>query len=264
MNHKKTINVLFVADIIGKPGFETTQEFLPKLKDKFSIDFCIANGENGANGKGLTESIAKRYFDLGIDVVTGGNHSWTNAGFRNFLNLSKRVLRPHNYPHEAPGSGTAVFELPGGFKVGIINLQGRTFMYPIECPFKTALEEIERIRQKTNIIIVDMHAEASAEKIALAWYLDGKVSAVIGTHTHVQTADERILPKGTAYITDAGMTGPHDTVIGMDVETAIKRFLYQIPERYIVGKGNNRLCGVVIEIDSENGRAVKIQRINVP
>lgn len=261
-NRRATL--LFIADIIGRPGFDMLTTYLPSLRKKYDVDLCVANGENGIKGKGTTEELAKKYKSLGVDVITGGNHSWTFAPFRRYLNEADYVLRPANYPPEAPGKGSAIYQTVSGFSIGVLNLQGRTFMYPIDCPFKRGLEEIEQLRKKTRIILVDVHGEASAEKMALAWYFDGKVSAVIGTHTHVQTADERILPAGTAYITDAGMTGPNDSVIGLDVDVAIQRFISGIPEHYQVAHANNRLNGVVVEVDAESGHAQTITRINLP
>lgn len=259
-----TAIILFIADIVGKPGYEVLSTYLPSLKKQYNVDFTIANGENGAQGKGLTEQLAKKYYSLGIDVLTGGNHSWTYAAFRRYLDQSDRVLRPANYPREAPGKGAALYKTESGLSIGVVNLQGRTFMYQIDCPFKRGLEEVERLRQHTSVIFMDVHAEATAEKLALGWYLDGKASAVVGTHTHVQTADERILPHGTAYITDVGMTGPNDSVIGLDVEVAIKRFIRGIPEHYQMATANIRLNGVVVEVDVQTGRAKSITRINLP
>ncbi len=264
MSKNSTANILFIADIVGKPGYEVLSTYLPSLKKKYNVDFTIANGENGAQGKGLTEQLAKKYYSLGIDVLTGGNHSWTYAAFRRYLDESDRVLRPANYPEEAPGKGAALYKTESGLQIGVVNLQGRTFMYQIDCPFKRGLEEVERLRQQTKIVFLDVHAEATAEKLAIAWYLDGKASAVVGTHTHIQTADERILPHGTAYITDAGMTGPTDSVIGLEVDVAIKRFISGIPEHYKVATTNIRLNGVVVEVDVQTGKAKSITRINLP
>ncbi|NIA29160.1 MAG: TIGR00282 family metallophosphoesterase [Actinobacteria bacterium] len=264
MAQSDTVTILFVADIVGKPGFDALNIFLPGLLKKHRVDLCIANGENGAKGRGLTEQIARNYFNIGVDVVTGGNHSWNVAAFRRYLDTTSRVLRPLNYPDETPGHGSTLVQTKSGHHIGVINLQGRTFMYPIDCPFKKGLEEVERLRQRTNIIFIDVHAEATAEKLALAWYLDGKISALVGTHTHIQTSDERILPRGTAYITDVGMTGPNDSVIGLDVNVAIKRFMSQIPEKYVIATSNNRLNGVLLAIDPASGRAKSIERINLP
>ncbi|MDZ7317259.1 MAG: TIGR00282 family metallophosphoesterase [candidate division KSB1 bacterium] len=265
MNSRKDIvTVLFIGDVVGKAGLDALTKWLPELKARHEIEFTIVNGENGAQGKGLTEALAKQYMELGADVITGGNHTWTHAEFRRYLDQSDRVLRPANYPDSAPGKGAVVLTSSAGTPIGVINLQGRAFMYDIDCPFRKADELIDRLRRQTPILIVDMHAEATAEKSALAWYLDGRVSAVIGTHTHVQTADERILPKGTAYLSDAGMTGPHDSVIGLDVQVAVKRFLSGIPEYYQTATANVRLNGVLIKIDRQTGRAKSIERINLP
>ncbi|MBN2357630.1 TIGR00282 family metallophosphoesterase [candidate division KSB1 bacterium] len=260
---EKSLSILFIADIVGKPGLDITTALLPNLKKEYHIDLCIANGENADKGNGLTETLARQFFSIGIDIITGGNHTWSNFAFRHYLDTSKRVLRPLNYP-DAPGTGSTVHMVRDNIPVGIINLQGRTFLYPIDCPFKTGHEEIIRLRERTKIIFVDFHAEATAEKMAFAWYIDGKVSAVVGTHTHVQTADERLLPLGTAYITDAGMTGPFDSVIGMDAQVAIKRFMTMLPEKYRIATSNIRFCGVVVEIDIASGKANKIIRLNLP
>lgn len=258
------LNVLFIADIVGKPGMDAVAGLLPGLKKSHHIDLCIANGENAEGGNGLTEVLARQLFSLGVDVITGGNHTWGNAQFRGYLDSTQKVLRPLNYPPAAPGRGSTVVMTARQIPVAVLNLQGRTFMYAIDCPFRTGHEEVDRLREKSRIIIVDFHAEATAEKAALAWYLDGSVSAIIGTHTHVQTADERILPRGTAFLTDVGMTGPHDSVIGMDPAVAIKRFTTVLPEKYRMASANIRLNGAVITIDTETGRALKISRVNVP
>ncbi|MFQ6113265.1 MAG: TIGR00282 family metallophosphoesterase [bacterium] len=262
--NKKVIKVLFIADIVGQPGLEIATKLTPGLKEKYNIDFCIANGENGCNGKGLTQKIARHYFNLGIDVITSGNHIWANRDIYDLLENSGRILRPLNYPDGNCGSGSTVIETDAGVRIGVVNLQGRTFMYSIDCPFKRGLAEVRRIHKETKIIIVDFHAEATAEKMAMGWYLDGKVSAVIGTHTHVQTADERILPEGTAYITDVGMTGPFDSVLGLKKEIAISRFLHQTPVRYKPAEDDLKFCGAVIAIEFETGKATHIERVNLP
>ncbi len=261
---EKNIHILFIADIVGKPGLDIVTALLPGLKKTHAVDLCVANGENMDGGNGLTEQLAKQLFTLGVDVITGGNHSWGNAAFRQYLNTSQRVLRPLNYPSEAPGSGYVIVPTARGIPVAVLNLQGRTFMYAIDCPFRVGHDAVQRLREKTAIIVVDFHAEATAEKAALGWYLDGQISALIGTHTHVQTADERIFPKGTAFITDAGMTGPHDSVIGMDAQVAIKRFTTVLPEKYRIASSNLRLNACVVQIDAQTGRAVKITRLNLP
>jgi len=260
----KEINILFVADIVGKPGLEILTKLLPGLLEKHKVDFCIANGENGCEGKGLTVKLAKRYFNLGVQVITSGNHIWDNRDIYDMLKTDDRILRPLNYPHGNHGKGSTVIEIEEGVKVAVLNLQGRTFMYAIGCPFRQGAEEVRRLKKETNIVFVDFHAEASAEKIALGWYLDGKVSAVVGTHTHVPTADERILPQGTAYLTDAGMTGPFDSVIGLQTDLAIRRFIYQTPVRYRPAESNMRLCAVLVTVDSASGKSTDIQRINLP
>ncbi|MBU0519223.1 TIGR00282 family metallophosphoesterase [bacterium] len=258
------MNVLFIADIVGKPGLDVTALLLPSLLKKHNVEFCIANGENAAAGKSITSKEFSAFRQLGIDAVTSGNHIWDLRQGRELLVEEANLLRPLNYPPESPGRGSGTFLSNHQITVGVLNLQGRTFMYPIDCPFREGKKEAENLRHKTPIIIVDFHAEATAEKQALAWHLDGKVSAVIGTHTHVQTADERILPKGTAYITDAGMTGPMDSVIGLDSKIALKRFIQGIPHRYQMAKDNLRLNAVLLTIDVETGQSTDIQRLNLP
>lgn len=258
------VRLLFVADIVGKPGIEITNRLLPGLKEKYKVDFCIANGENACHGKGLTVKIARNFFNLGIDVITSGNHIWDNRDIYDSLKTDPRILRPANYPEANLGKGTAVVENEAGLKLAVLNLQGRTFMYSIDCPFRKSLTEIRKLKKETNLIFVDFHAEASAEKIALGWFLDGKVTAVVGTHTHVPTADERLLEDGTAYITDAGMTGPFDSVIGLQKDLAIKRFINQTPVRYKPATDNMRFCGVLITADPETGKASAISRIMLP
>lgn len=258
---KKKINVLFIADIIGKPGLIIVKHVVNQLREQYQIDFCIANGENGSAGKGLTSSIAQEYFDNGIDVITSGNHIFEKYGIHKLLNTNRKIIRPLNYPFGVSGKGSFIATILNNIKIGVINIQGRTFMFPIDCPFRTVKEEINIMRQMTPIIIVDFHAEATAEKIAMGWYLNGRVSAVIGTHTHIQTADERVLDKGTAYITDVGMTGPYNSVIGMKKEIAIKRFIQQMPERYQPADSDLRFAGVVITINAENGKAESIKRL---
>ncbi len=259
------LTLLFVADVVGQPGCEILARLLPGMKKQYRADLVIANGENANNnGKGITEKIARRFFNLGVDIITGGNHTWENRKIAELFETEPRILRPANYPEGNPGKGYYILTLLDQTKVAVINLQGRTYMFPIRCPFRMADELIEEIRQETRLIIVDFHAEATAEKIALGWYLDGRVSAIIGTHTHVQTADERILPKGTAYITDAGMTGAHDSVIGMKINGAIERFIHQTPRKFDVANENLKFSGVVVSIDKLTGKALKIQRIFAP
>lgn len=262
--NNQVLKVLFIADIVGKPGLEILSKLLGGLKEKNNIDFCIANGENGCEGKGLTQKLAYNYFSLGIDVITSGNHIWANNDIYDLLKTDKRILRPLNYPDGNIGSGSTIIDLGNNLKIGVINLQGRTYMFSIDCPFKKGLDEVRRMQKETNIIIIDFHAEATAEKMAMGWWLDGKVSAVIGTHTHVPTADERILQEGTAFITDVGMTGPFDSVIGLKKELAIKRFLHQTYVRYKPADENIRLCGAIVSIDKETGKAKSIERVSLP
>ena len=257
----KKINVLFIADIIGKPGLIIIKKVVKQLREQHQVDLCIANGENGSAGKGLTSSIAQEYFANGIDVITSGNHIFEKYGIHKLLNTNHKILRPLNYPFGVSGKGSFIATILNNIKIGVINIQGRTFMFPIDCPFRTVKEEINRMSQVTPIIIVDFHAEATAEKMAMGWYLNGRVSAVIGTHTHIQTADETILDKGTAYITDVGMTGPYNSVIGMKKEIAIKRFIQQLPERYQPADSGLKFAGVLITINAESGKAESIKRL---
>ena len=257
------MNVLFIGDIVGKIGRLTVKALLPGLTQKYKLDFIIANGENAAGGFGITEKTATELFDYGVHVITTGNHVWDKKEAVSYIAKEDRILRPLNYPSGVPGSGSIVFTLPDKKKIAVLNVSGRVFMNVLNCPFRTTLSELERISAETDIIFVDMHAEATSEKTAFAYYLDGKVSAVVGTHTHVQTADEKILPQGTAYITDAGMTGPQLSVIGIEKDQIIERFLYHMPRKYDVAGGVGLLCGVVIEIDNNSGRAIAIHRVQI-
>ncbi len=258
-----TIGVLFISDIVGRPGRAAVRKILPVLRREHAIDFCIANGENASGGFGLTPQVVDEFLEQGIDVLTSGNHVWDRKEILPVLEDDKRVLRPANYPAGAPGRGAVVQSLSNGRKVAVLSLQGRVFMHESDCPFRTADRWVEELRRETPLIIVDFHAEATSEKIALGWYLDGRVSAVIGTHTHVQTADERVLPKGTAYLTDAGMTGPFDSVIGTVTEAALGRFLTQVPRRFDVATGDVRLSGAAIRLDGATGKALDIGRVQV-
>jgi metallophosphoesterase (TIGR00282 family) len=257
------INILFIGDIVGQPGLNITQMYLPGLQKKYRADITIVNGENVADGKGCTEKEAKLLFDLGVNVITGGNHTWDKHQSQDLMKKDGRVIRPLNYPKGTFGNGYSIVETPKG-KVGVINLQGRAFMATIDCPFRAAEWVISKIKSEVKAIFIDIHAEATAEKLALANYLDGKVSAVVGTHTHVQTSDERIFANGTAYITDCGMTGPYDSVIGMKTDAAINRFLYQTPQKYQTATDNVHLCGVFVSVDSGTGKATEIERIFLP
>ncbi len=238
--------------------------FIRSFIDKHKVDFVIANGENAAEGKGITDKIAQRFFGVGINVITSGNHIWDKFQIHEYMMREKNLLRPLNFPKGSYGSGYTVYDLGEKGKVGVLNLQGRVFMYPIDDPFRTADWALDKIKAETNIVVVDIHAEATAEKVAMGWYLDGKVSAVVGTHSHIQTADERILPGGTAYITDVGMTGPYDSIIGMKKEGAMKRFLYATPSRYEAADSDARLAAVVFSIDKSTGKAANIERIFYP
>ncbi len=257
------MNILFVADIFGAPGRRAVRDLVPELVTSMGIDFLIANVENAAAGFGVTKDILTELKALGVECMTSGNHIWDRREMLPVLDQEPLLLRPHNYPPGVPGCGSKVFTTRAGVKVGVLNLMGRVFMNDIECPFRVADQEIEKLREHAKVIFVDFHAEATAEKIALCWYLDGRVSAVIGTHTHVQTADEQLFPKGTGYLTDAGMTGPHDSVIGVQKEMAIRKFLTQLPTRFEPATGDVRLHGVHLEIDEETGRCRHIERVAV-
>jgi metallophosphoesterase (TIGR00282 family) len=253
------VGVLFVGDLIGRPGRNALAKALPALTKKHKPSLIIANGENAAGGVGITEEIGKDLFES-VDVLTSGNHVWDKKEAMTYLDKEPRLLRPANYPPRNPGKGAVVVTDAGGIKVGVLNLQGRVFMEAIDCPFRTADAEIEKLRRETPIIIVDLHAEATSEKQALGWYLDGRVSAVLGTHTHVPTADERILPGGTAFITDVGMAGARNSVIGIKREQAIQKFLTARPQRFEPEKGGLFLSAVFIVIDAASGRALSITR----
>lgn len=259
-----SVNIFFVGDIVGKPGLDLTETLLRSYLDKYKVDICIANGENVSDGKGILNEDAQRLFSLGVHVITGGNHTWDKWQTRKLLARENRILRPLNYPKENPGLGFTVIEPEGKPKVGVLNIQGRTFMQTIDCPFKAAEWAIGKIREQTRVLIVDFHAEASAEKGAMAWYLDGKVSALIGTHTHTPTADARIMPEGTAFVTDVGMTGPYDSVIGMKKDVAIRRFIQQTPFKYETASHDARFCGVFVQVDIETGKSLKFEHVIFP
>lgn len=252
---------LFIGDIVGSPGRKAVKDILPGIVKKNNIDCAVINGENAAGGSGITPSIAKELLDYGADVITSGDHIWKRKEVVELLSSEDKVLRPLNYPKETPGSGSVILGLESGVKIAVVNLIGRVFMQAVECPFKTSREEIDKIRKITPNIFVDIHAEATSEKIALGWYLDGLVTAILGTHTHVQTADEKILPKGTAYITDAGMTGPFDSVIGRKKEQILTRFLTQMPTRFEMAENDVWLNGVIVDFDEKTGKANSITRI---
>lgn len=257
------MNILFIGDIVGKSGRRALAELLNSVVEQYSVDLCIGNGENAAGGFGLTPDVAEDLFGLGIHVLTSGNHIYDKREIISYLSQENRVLRPANYPAESPGQGSYLVTTPGGHTVGILNLIGRVYMDSVDCPFKKADEEIRKLKGKTNIIFVDMHAEVTSEKVAMGRHLDGRASAVVGSHTHIQTADDCILPNGTAYLTDAGMTGPRNSVIGVKTETAIKRFITRLPKRLETANGEGQLNGVVVTIDPASGRAESIRRIQL-
>jgi 2',3'-cyclic-nucleotide 2'-phosphodiesterase len=256
------MTILFIGDIVGRPGRDLVQKGLRAVIDHYDVDLTIANAENAAAGFGLTRDIGETLLDWGIDVMTSGNHIWDKKEVLEYIAVEPRLLRPANYPAGVPGRGSCVAQTRDGRAVGVINVMGRVFMAPLDDPFAVALREIDAVRHRARIILVDMHAEATSEKIAMGWHLDGRVTAVIGTHTHVQTADERVLPGGTAYLTDAGMTGPHDSIIGMEKEPSLARFLNGMPAKFEPASGNPRLNGAVIEADDKTGRATQITRIS--
>ena len=256
------MNILFIGDIVGRPGRELIRKGVRGLVERHSIDLVIANAENAAAGFGITKDIGDALLEMGIDVMTSGNHIWDKKEALEYIATEPRLLRPANYPPGVPGRGSFLAQTGDGRQVGVVNVMGRVFMTPIDDPFAIAVREIESMRHKTRVIIVDFHAEATSEKVAMGWHLDGKATLVVGTHTHVQTADERILPNGTAYMTDAGMTGPHDSIIGMEREPSLARFLTGLPTKFEPATGNPRLNGIVVTADDKTGRATAVTRIS--
>ncbi len=255
------MNILFVGDIVGRPGRRALAAALPGLVAQHGIDFTVANGENAAGGMGITADVAQELLSAGVDVITLGNHVWKNKGAVKAVEEESRLIRPANFPSGVPGKGDGVFTARSGARVGVLNLCGRTFMDALDCPFKAAEEAVERLRAETPVCLVDMHAEATSEKQAMGCFLDGKVSAVIGTHTHVQTADERLLPEGTAYVTDVGMTGPKNSILGMAPEAILTRFITRMPARFEVARGPVLLSAVLIDVEEETGQARGIWRL---
>ncbi|ORJ55826.1 TIGR00282 family metallophosphoesterase [Geothermobacter hydrogeniphilus] len=255
------LNLLFVGDVVGRPGRRALQRLLPRLIDRHQVDLVVANGENAAAGFGLTRDTMNELLDAGVDVLTTGNHVWDKREICGQIDDFPRVLRPLNYPDGTPGRGSGVFQTSAGYKVGVLNLEGRIFMSALDCPFRAADAAIAELRRETPVILVDIHAEATSEKVAMGHYLDGRVSLVVGTHTHVPTADAMILPGGTAYQTDAGMTGSRDSVIGVRKELVIEKFLTQMPVRFDVAKKDPWLCGVVCRVEMATGRAVAIEQV---
>jgi metallophosphoesterase (TIGR00282 family) len=255
------MNALLIGDIIGKPGRQLLEMFLPELIEEHGLDLIVANAENAAHGFGVTPETADQLFRTGVNILTSGNHIWDKKEVFEYIAKESRLLRPANYPPNVPGKGFVIAHTKNGHKAGVINLQGRVFMGPSDDPFAAGMNLVERIRRETPIIFVDMHGEASSEKQAMGWYLDGKVTAVFGTHTHVPTADHRVLPGGTAYVTDVGMTGPYDSVIGIDKDQIIQRFLDQIPTRFEVAKENPIFHAMLVKLDPQSGHALSIERI---
>lgn len=255
------MRILFVGDVVGQVGRRALKKGLRTLTRELAPDLVVVNGENAAGGHGLTPATADEILRYGADVITSGNHIWDRKEILPYLDASDRVLRPANYPHPAPGQGVGVYEGRGGTPVGVVNLMGRVFMGHLDDPFRMIDEILRELRSRTPVIVVDFHAETTSEKMAFAWYVDGRVSAVVGTHTHVTTADERVLPGGTAFITDVGMTGPHESVIGMETQGALDRFLSQRPTRFEPATGDVRMAGVLIETSAEDGRSTAIRRV---
>lgn len=259
------VKLLFIGDIVGQPGRNAVKALLPKLRELHRLDFVVANGENSAGGAGITPKTAEEIFSSGVDVITTGDHLWDQKEVLELLANEKKLLRPLNYPADVPGNGIGIFPVQSFPPIAVLNVQGRTFMQPpLENPFPLAREEVEKLRRDTKIIFVDFHAEATSEKIAFARMLDGRVSAVVGTHTHVQTADEQIFPGGTAYLSDAGFTGPQESVLGREIEPVIRRFLTSMPQRFDIAKERVILHGALIDIDDTTGKAIKILRIAEP
>jgi 2',3'-cyclic-nucleotide 2'-phosphodiesterase len=256
------MNILFIGDIVGRPGRELIRKGLRPLIEHHGVDLTIANAENAAAGFGITKDIGDALLDWGVDVMTSGNHIWDKKEVLPYIASEPRLLRPANYPAGVPGRGSHVAQTGDGRSVGVINVMGRVFMLSIDDPFAVVLNEIDALRHKTRFIVVDFHAEATSEKIAMGWHLDGRVTMVVGTHTHVQTADERILPNGTAYLTDAGMTGPHDGIIGMERDPSLARFLSGMPAKFEPATGNPRLNGILVTADDKTGRAVSVTRLS--
>ena len=255
------MRILLIGDIVGSPGREAVRRIVPKLRRDKSVDFVIANAENVAGGSGITPETVDELFQNKVDVITSGDHVWKKKELYETLSKEKRVLRPANYPLSCPGSGMTIISPESGKKVAVINLLGRVFMKPADCPFVAAEREIEKINRATKIILVDMHAEATSEKIAMGRFLDSRVSVVFGTHTHVQTADEKIFPGGTGYITDLGMTGPQDSVIGRRVDAIVEHFLTNMPKKFEVADKDVELQGAIVNIDDESGKALSIERV---
>ncbi len=257
------MKILFIGDIFGEPGRRALARAVPRLVAQRQVDIVIGNGENAAGGFGITPELAEELFDLGLAVITTGNHAWDKKEILDYFPREPRLLRPANYPSGVPGNGSVVVESAGGEQLGVLQLMGRAYMPTLDCPFQVAKKELAALKKRTVAVIVDMHAEATSEKMAMGHYLDGEVVAVVGTHTHVQTADDQILPKGTAYVTDIGMTGPLHSVIGVKKELAIEKFLTGMPRRFEVASGPSVFCAVLLEVDARLGKALSIERIRI-
>ena len=257
------IKVLTIGDIVGKPGRKILLDKLPRLIETWSLAFVIANGENVAGGSGITPETMEEMLKAGVDCITSGDHVWKKKEIVPVLSKDHRLLRPENYGERAAGSGVGLYKTRTGHEIGVVNLLGRVFMKPCDCPFKAVEKAVTSLSLKAKMIFVDVHAEATSEKVAMGWMLDGRVSAVYGTHTHIQTADERVLPKGTAYITDLGMTGPYESVLGRETERVLHAILTQMPCTFDVARGDVRLCGALVTVDTDTGRAFEIQRVAV-
>ena len=258
------MKIFLVGDVIGDPGRKALARHLPEVRERHGVDYLVVNVENLAGGFGVTAPTCKEIVDLGADVLTSGNHIWDKRDVFDLIPAEPRLLRPHNYPPGCPGTGLHVGATKDGVRVAVLNLQGRVFMPPIDCPFRAADAALAELGGRADIVVVDLHAEATSEKVAMGWHLDGRVAAVVGTHTHIQTADERVLPGGTAYLTDLGMTGPYDSVIGVDTQAVLGRFVNALPARFETAKGNPRLCGAVVDVDPGTGRARSIVRVALP
>ncbi len=252
------MKVLFIGDIVGNPGRKAVKEMITDIRREMPFDYCVANGENSAGGTGITYVVAQELYKCGIDALTMGNHTWSKKEVTNFIDSDSHIARPANYPSELPGKGSVIID----GKLGVVNLLGRVYMDYVDCPFKALDRELEYLKSKVKVILVDMHGEATSEKCAMAWYADGRVSCVLGTHTHVQTADERILPFGTAFISDVGMTGPYEGILGVDREIILKKFLSYMPVRFELAKGSVQFNAVHLEMDDKTGKTIRIQRIS--
>lgn len=255
------IRILMIGDVVGRPGRRAVKENVPGMIEELGIDFVIANGENAAGGNGITREVAQELFNAGIDVITMGNHVWSKKEIYDYIARENRIIRPYNYPPGAPGKGFGCFQSKKGHTVCVFNLSGRVFMEDLDCPFRCADELLPALREQSAVIVLDFHAEATSEKAAMAYFLDGRLSAVCGTHTHVQSADERILPGKTAFITDVGMTGPRDSVIGVKKELVIEKFLTQMPKKFEVAAGPYQFNAVLVDVNVETGEALEIRRI---